>query len=238
MSQDEENVVSEVMIPSNEAVGHSNSVIKQGDVDVLDEMYLCIRNQINELKNQVASQHADIAQQDYQIDSMEQDIVQKEEREEKMQNRIKMLEDQVLMLQAEMDCMESNKRAVDELQSANLRLRELKQKAEKAMNDIKTNNEQLLDVVWHFYSGYNEMLNRIIASCEKNPNDSVSKTIKENTQVENQQIVQKVVNDVNSWDKSATDYAVGMALAFNQEKRRIALKQRFSKTNTPRSRWF
>ena len=154
-----------------------------------------------------------------------------------MQSRINMLENQVLMLQAEVDSMESNKRAVDELQAVNLRLRDSKQKVETEMNDVKKNNGQLLDMVWDVYKGYNQLLNEIIASCEKNEKNALQ-TIKENTQKQNHQIVQKVVNDVSSWDKSATEHAVGMALIFNQEKRRIALKKRFSKNNTPRSRWF
>lgn len=209
------------------------------DADIaLDNLFGHVQQEINELKNKIAQQQADIQHQENTIESLEQDAIQHEEEKIQMTCDLNYYEQQLQILKAQLESTEHDHVTLDDLHAANQRIRELKEKAESELVDVKKENNQLLDLIWNIFSDYNTLINKLTDVCVSPDTNDVSQELNETAQTENEKIVENVVNEVNTWDKKNTDYAAAMALIFNQEQRRIALRKRFSRANTPRRRWF
>ena len=204
----------------------------------LDRLFNGVRNEMNDLKNQIAAQQADIEEREYTIDLLEKDLVQKEEFEKKLQDELDQCKLEVNLLNSELNRTESDKQSLQDLHAVNQRIRELKDKAESEAMIIKKQNNELLNFIWKMYGGYNTMVNKALDICADEGTDRKLQSMSEDMQKENEKIVQSMVTHVNQWDKVNTDYAASMALIFNQEKRRIALRKRFSQGSTPRKRLF
>ena len=206
--------------------------------EALTRLFQGVVNQMNGLRNIIGEQQADISGQQTQITNLEQDAVQREEYQKNLENQTTDLRSQLDILSAEMDMSDCNTQSVKDLHEANQRLRELKEKAEAEAVATKKQNSDLLDMVWDLYSGYNGIINNIMDHATENQNNNALKSMSDKAQKENEEIVQNMIGNINKWDKKNTDCAVSMALIFNQEKRRIFLKRKFSRIGTTRRQLF
>lgn len=190
-------------------------------------------------KDKVIEENMDMASQEARLDNELKDNAQRNEYIENLEGTIEYYKGEVDSLSQQLEDQKHNEKALEELQKVNASLRKVKEAAIDSVIDLKLNVEKLLNVIWDLYSKYNVLVDDITDKCKVDkPTADALNEINETTQWQNEQIVTQVAQTCNNWNKETSDHAASMALIFNQEKHRIAMRKKFAHANKQRKHFF
>ena len=214
------------------------SILEEDDPD-LQFVFRGLNEKWTRMKEQLAQQQSDLAAQDEKIDELEKDSLQQQELAQRMTEHEQSLKTQIQLLQSQLDEVREDKKLLENVEKSNGKLRKLNEELFEERINLKIQNDELKDLLWEFFAGYNALIDDVTERCARpDTTGDILTKLSEAVQHRNEGIVKSAIGDLNGWCQTNNTSASSMALLFNQEQRRIALRERFKKAHFARKMLF